>query len=420
MTRLLLLALIGAAAGAMPFTGTASGLDAGVPADAHYELTASIDPHGRLQSSVEISFREPQDAFTFILGNRFHIEEIKAVDGHQVATEPVDRPVPNLKKVTVSAADPIETLVVTYSGPLDSGLGAHPFTRKRVELVLDHIWFPVREDLAMRFSSRATISGLDPSLEVVAQGDVERRDDGTVVLTRDYGDFDLPMVAVRGLTLAAGPGVEVYAADHARQLPEVLTRHAIRSGAWMQQWFGDLPRPIRLAIVPRDRGSSYARAGYTVVAEGPETEKEYASGNVPEFRPARHIAHEFAHAWWAPVSAVTEDYWMAESIAEYVALRYIEHTFGDDAAATVIEGWREGAKDAGPVLGHGRPTGAQLYRRGPLLLRELELRIGTRRMDRLLARIARETPRDTQQFLQALTEIAGAAAADEFEQAMRS
>src|SRR5690606_23540330 len=106
MTRLLLLALIGAAAGAMPFTGTASGLDAGVPADAHYELTASIDPHGRLQSSVEISFREPQDAFTFILGNRFHIEEIKAVDGHQVATEPVDRPVPNLKKVTVSAADP--------------------------------------------------------------------------------------------------------------------------------------------------------------------------------------------------------------------------------------------------------------------------------------------------------------------------
>lgn len=71
-----------------------------------------------------------------------------------------------------------------------------------------------------------------------------------------------------------------------------------------------------------------------------------------------------------------------------------------------------GAEDAGPVLSHRRPTGVQLYRRGPLLLRELELRIGTQRMDQLLARIARETPTDTQQFLEVLAEVAGNSAAD--------
>lgn len=422
MTRLLLLALASLAAGLIPFHGTASGLDAGAPADGHYDVAASIDPHGRLQSTVEISFAQPQEAFTFILGNRFHVEGIKSGDGDEVETqtEQVDRPVPNLKRVTVSAPEAIEKLEITYSGPLDSGQGAHPFTEDRVELVLDHIWFPVREDLAMRFSSRATIIGLDPDLQVVAQGGVERLDDGTVVLARDYPDVDLPMVAVRGLTMVAGPGVEVYAADHDRQLAGVLTRHAIRSGAWMQNWFGALPRPIRLAIVPRDRGSAYARAGYTVVAEGPDSEREYASGEVPEFHPARHIAHEFAHAWWAPVSAVSEDYWMAESIAEYVALRYIEHAFDEEAVAVLVERWREGARDAGPVLGHGRPTGAQLYRRGPLLLRELEQRIGTQRMDQVLARIARETPRDTEQFLDVLAEVAGDAAAEAFERAMRS
>jgi hypothetical protein len=71
-------------------------------------------------------------------------------------------------------------------------------------------------------------------------------------------------------------------------------------------------------------------------------------------------------------------------------------------------------------MGHGRPNRVQLYQKGPLLLVELERRIGRPAMDRLMTRMAREPVHTTQIFMGLLTEIAGAEAAAAFDRALHS
>jgi hypothetical protein len=72
-------------------------------------------------------------------------------------------------------------------------------------------------------------------------------------------------------------------------------------------------------------------------------------------------------------------------------------------------------------MGHGRPNRAQLYQKGPLLLIDLEHRIGRPAMDRLMARVSNESrmaPNTTAEFLRALTDIGGADAAKAFDAAL--
>ena len=69
-------------------------------------------------------------------------------------------------------------------------------------------------------------------------------------------------------------------------------------------------------------------------------------------------------------------------------------------------------------MGHGRPSRVQLYQKGPVLLVDLEQRIGRPAMDRLMIRMAKEQVHTTAVFLRLLTEIAGADAAREFDAAL--
>jgi hypothetical protein len=170
-------------------------------------------------------------------------------------------------------------------------------------------------------------------------------------------------------------------------------------------------RPARLVMVKRARESGYARPGYVVVTD---TDRGAERGI------AKFVAHEFAHAWWSSGNATTEDRWLSEGIAEYAALRYIEHAFGAAALEEMIAERRERAKTAKSVLGGGLRGNPELYNKAPVLLFELEGRIGRERMDRLLGRLARDPPDTTADFMRALSEAAGEAAQREFDAAMRA
>src|SRR3546814_19701347 len=92
--------------------------------------------------------------------------------------------------------------------------------------------------------------------------------------------------------------------------------------------------------------------------------------------PARHVAHEIAHAWWMLASPLTDDFWLVESAAEYMSMRYVEHAFGPEELAKNIAEKRKATVDVGPVMGHGRPNRPQPYGKGTLLLVEPEKRLG--------------------------------------------
>jgi hypothetical protein len=235
-----------------------------------------------------------------------------------------------------------------------------------------------------------------------------------VSVVRDLADFDLPLVAVRGLKKVSTPGAEIYATDLDSRLIGIFVRHAPAVIAFHEALFGPIPGggPVRIAVHERP-GSGYARRGF-ISSTDPK-----ASGDFAETNPAAFLAHEFAHAWWSAADPLTQDYWLVESLAEYSSLRYVEAAFGRTGLDSALERKRGRAAKAGPILGGGRPSRDALYAKGCLLLFDLDRRIGREAMDAVLARLGRAPPRRTADFMTVLTKVAGAGAARDFEARLR-
>ncbi len=387
---------------------------------AHYDLKARVGPDGWFKAQVTLTLppRELAEETAFLLAERFAIESIEVDQGGQVWTEPVEKPLPDLNRIVVTFPQaPVRpvTLRLRYQGPLvheDAG------PSDGIELRLENMWLPARSDLNLRFTSHAVIEGIAPDQIVVAQGRIEQAQD-KVTFVRDVTDMDLPFVAVRGLKRITTPEAEIYAMDPDSRLIRIMAKHAPAVVAYHEAQLGPLPggKPVRIAVHERP-GSGYARRGF-ISSTDPKAEAS-AAPDFPEVNPAAFLAHEFAHAWWSAADPLTDNYWLVESLAEYSSLRYVETAFGRPALDKALERKRERAKGAGPLIGRGRPSRDTLYQKGCLLLFDLESRIGRETMDKVLARLGRTPPRTTADFLDALADLAGAEAAQDFEARLRA
>jgi hypothetical protein len=386
----------------------------------HYDMKASVAPAaGSL--AVDLAIRIPAEdtskgPITFILGRGYRINSASAGAQAAVSTQPTDTPWAGLQSVTVTPRRPGRpiTLKLAYAGPLGPS-GQPPLNTispSLIELNLDSGWTPVRADLSGAFTLDAEIRGVPRDLVAVAPGKVTRRGEA-VLIDRDTPQVDAAFVAMRGLKAAREGGFELYADDLDGEYARTYRRRGAEALAFLERWFGAMPgRPARVVMVRRERVSGYARPGYVVLTQTPRPGGERGL--------AKFIAHEFAHAWWSSGDSTGEDRWLSESTAEYIALRYVEDAFGLAARDEMLAEKRERAAAAGPVLGRGLRGDPVLYNKGPVLLFELEQKIGRPRMDRLMAGLAKAPPANTRAFLHALSSTAGQAAAEAFEAALRA
>ena len=395
------------------------GVGAAHAAPPHYDVAANFDPQGSLDAEVTITLSDGEAEKAFLLSDRFALQPMNLPRGVTMSVEPSASPMPALNKYMFRfarpGAHPVK-LHFRYAGPIltEHDSGNRPLRTEGYELFIDHMWFPVGADIQTRFTVDAKIDGLAPDLVVVAQGDVTRTPTGALI-HRDFLDIDLPIVAMRGLQRIETHGVEFYSRDLSTPLSGWYVKHAEGAARYFEAMFGPLPRKVRMVQVWRERSMGYARTAYTVVSEGGRN-----TPDVPEVNPGRYVAHEIAHAWWMLASPLTDDFWLVESAAEYMSMRYVEHAFGPEELKKNIAAKRETASDAGAVMGHGRPNRAQLYATGPRLLLALERRMGRAAMDELMITMAKEPVHTTQNFLAHLTAIAGAEASREFEAALHS
>ncbi|HEX5182261.1 MAG TPA: hypothetical protein VFW19_03810 [Allosphingosinicella sp.] len=394
--------------------------DPAVAAAPHYDLHAYFSPAGQVDADVTVTLPPGTHDKGFLLSRRFTLRRLDMPRGVTLAsTKPAEEPVEGLNRYSFHVAPGLHgpiRLGFHYAGPI-SPAGNEPVMPLRpegYELFIDDMWFPVGDDIQTRFSLDAEIEGLAPDLVVVAQGDVHRTAHG-VRIHRRFLDIDIPMVAMRGLKRADAAGVEFYARDLSTRVSQLYIRHSEGAARFYAGWYGPLTETVRIAVVPRRSTMGYARTGYTVMSESHSGPAE-----IDEADAARHAAHEIAHVWWKLASPIGDDFWLVESCAEYSALRYVESALGPTAAARLVDDKRAPAATAGPIMGHGRPNRVQLYQKGPLLLLDLEHRIGRPAMDRLMARMAHEPVHTTAIFLRLLTEISGADAARAFDAALHA
>lgn len=397
-------------------------------APSHYDLKASIDPAtGELKAHLVLTL-QPQDLKPetgFLLGQRFRLSHMDAGKGAKVTARPAEVPhLDRVQRITLKLpAQPTRPVRLTldYSGPLadPQEKDSVAFRGDLMELRLEDMWIPARDNLSMVYSADADITGIGQEKVVVAQGQVSHQG-GRVRIHRPMVDFDLPITAATGLKQFKREDAEVYARDFDNMLLRAFKKHSVLAVEFEQSLLGPIPGggPFRIVVSPRQKGGAYARKAYINSSDARDEMKDIKSED--DIGPVSVVAHEFGHAWWWAADPLTDNYWLAESMAEYTATRYIEHQFGVEKRDEILAKKRERAKEAGPILAGKRPTKLALYQKGPVLLFELDAQIGREKMDRLLRMLAKNPPHVTQDFLTALTEVAGPDVAREFEAKLRS
>ncbi len=232
---------------------------------------------------------------------------------------------------------------------------------------------------------------------------------GTQALSkpRVFGFETLHRVSSRALTAVPLKGMSVIPGclDDCKNVATVLVRtpnlmHVTglalaAKGALLKfdELVGTTPNNV-IEIVegfPSQRGAiGYSAPGFLVVSEDFVKFFGYP-GYAPEFLP-----HEIAHQWF-PIEvtiARQEDGWLAESLAEYLAWRYLADKDPEAARRMVARAMRDAlAPEHLPPLSlglklfaleNGDATHATLYDRGMLVWRTLETVIDRERVDRAL------------------------------------
>lgn len=394
-----------------------SGWSASAAEPLRYRIATTLLPQqGTMAADVTVTLPpvEAGETVAFVLGGGFEFSRIESPDAAYSPPRPTERPWPGLQEVRFSfrRASERPTIRMVYFGRPNPGgdLPINQISPRLVELSLDGMWLPILPSLEGNFTIEAVLSGLPADAVLASQGDW-RREGERIFVRREQPGFDFAFAASPSFRVTDEEGFTLFAADPAGDLARLYREHVASARTFLTRWFGDLPGPpLRLAIVERPRRSGYARPGFIVVVDQGTPPRAVGAG--------KFIAHEMAHLWFSNASAVTVDRWLDESTAEYVSLRYVEQAFGPAERDAMLAAKREEAAQAPPLL--AEQSGAGLYAKGPLLLFELEARIGRERIDALLAEVARRRIGRSADFLAALARIAGADDAGWFEARLRN
>lgn len=382
----------------------------------HYLIEVRVNPtESSLNATVTVLFPAAPvgTEHGLLLARTFTVKSATAKNA-TVTVADSDTPLPNLHRVAVrtTAEEGVE-VTLTYAGPLGAWVEPpmNTISPALIELNVDSFWLPYQEVLASPFTIAGNLRGLPENAEVVSTNPFTRTTDG-IRLEGDDEVWDLALIASPEMHAVTAGRFSFRAVDLESPTAMFYREHGVRAMTYLEERFGPSARSsVAITVVRRANGSGYSRPGYVVVTEGESLKNP--SGV------AKFIAHELSHGWFSRANPRSEDYWLTEAPAEYVGLCYAESVFGPEALAKTMENKRALAAKAGSLLGRGRAPDGELYSKGPVLLFDLETKIGRDAVHRVLAAFAADTRHHTTpRFLELLTKEAGDEVAAAFAQSL--
>jgi len=370
----------------------------------HYAMTVRLDPgHGRLavEADITLSAEDMADGANFLLGRGYVVQSLRASDGVEASLSFADTPIPGMQRISVAPRSGAPAhVIIAYEGAL-AEVPYNAISPDRVELSVDSFWYPVSGVFGWPLTPDATLQGL-PAGSRVASPDAVTQRGGLVHLHRTHPSPDIAFTASPLFKPVSEGRLTVFSERPDSAAIVDYRTNGAAALAFLEAWLGPLPSGQAVIAAPRrESGVGYSRPGYLVVADVGALDPDNLWGRYG------YVAHELSHVWWSNADFMSEDYWLVESTAEYVALRFMENRLGRAPVETILERKRTRAARGGPILGRGRPTDDAVYARGPLLLVALEAQIGRDRLDPLLASLAKRDRLTTQDFLDALAQVAG-------------
>ncbi|MFO7652687.1 MAG: hypothetical protein R6X25_02590 [Candidatus Krumholzibacteriia bacterium] len=394
----------------------------------HYDLHLQLDPasgHVAVRGTLGLSSAAPGDSLVFRLHRQLAITEwsVNGVTGHGrddtlagVRHQPEATTVRSRVPATHVAGDPV-TIAFAHAGVLDAWpeWSASVIGSDWTEMGLYFPWFPDFAGLAPYTYRVAIVT--DPSRTVWALGAASRDGDARVFTTTAPTN-DIVVVASPDLRIHQADGVQVVSRTLAPATVDTLAADLTAMRARYTAWFGPTPGGLALVESSRERGGGYARRGALYLAG-------LADADYFDLREgyARYLGHELAHLWWYRADTGTWEDWLNESLAEFSALALVRERFGPDAYAARLARKRETCAGTPPIVGLDRNGSehaeAVLYGKGPVLLAELEDRLGEAALRELLRATYARAVTTTEAFLALLAEQAEPATADWFGEQLR-
>ncbi len=410
--------------------GTQSSFSAAPLEAQRYVMDVTLDPEKfTIAASADVIFGCKADlhALEFSLHRGLRITAVRDAQGHPLSWSRSSQA--GSATVFVELEKPCSSgstvqIHLEYAGTI---LPAQPFWPAFYYQLLrdDDLWYPVAT--TFDFAEHEMVLHVPAYSETLTSGNlVEQRREGKFSTYRWKTTFPVNGQTVvvysrpkrspaeQQSTLIAGAKeaaiapqalrVEEICSDEVAAMPKAapcgeLARRAVPI---LQKYTAMLGPPPGTSLVILPLGVSiesvagYSAPGILVVSDW-EARFAGASAYLPGFLP-----HEIAHQWFpnGVAPAHSSDGWLAESLAEYLAWRYLLEADPESARAMVAEAMRDAVAETPmrplslglDLLGSANSEGsarATLYQRGMLVFRTLETVIDRERVDRALAEFYR-------------------------------
>ena len=353
----------------------------------HYDLQLALNP-GSAQISVSGTLTIPApvpETMTFYLARTLTIEQFTTDQGHimTVDSSPSDiRFMPEARRVTLKSANGSTrrgAVTVRFScrGTLPQlpEFFANTTGKDWTEIGMYYPWFPLEWEHVRVYTYRVAVStGTGDKVFGLGQ---TRLVDGKWVVVSQMPTNDIVIFASPDVQRYASGAVTVYHQGLSAATLDRMGTDLNRILDLEQAWFGGTVDHVSIVVSKREKGGGYARIGGVVL--GGLDDAGYAAKHV-DFQ--RYFGHELAHLWWFRAPADSWEDWLNEGFAEYTALMILRQVAGEAEYQKRLDAKRKTCLDTPPILGFDR-NGADwrianrvLYDKAPVLLAELEQRMG--------------------------------------------
>ena len=219
-------------------------------------------------------------------------------------------------------------------------------------------------------------------------------------------------------SLPVGDALTLWYVDLPGDVPHHIISDTEQIRGRLDDWFGPVAGShVDLVFSIRERGGGFARPGLVVMLYDTSF---YTNGEVSQGF-LRYLAHEVSHLWWNKAPATSWQDWLNESFAEFTALMVLRERFGEDVFKEKIESYRQGSEGTPPIRGISRgheDAFTVLYRKGPVILADLEETVGREAMMEFLHALAGQKVDNTTGCLDVLEDVVSEDARQQLEQAL--
>ena len=281
----------------------------------------------------------------------------------------------------------------------DAPWGIDKITKDWIELSLNSSWLPIHSSYSLQFTANVILEIKDEvTYDVVSSGRTKKIERNKFEITNEVPQIDLVLIASPAFYKKRKRYITIYDNKQDEKKARFMTAVGKESYIWLNKTFGKVKKlpATKLVIAPR-KETGYARKNFIILNDGISVKDTIGFVNF--------ITHEFAHFWSSGANPLTVHRWLDESIAEYVAWKYIQKEYSEKAFNGFMDRVSKEASSLPPVYQQGvaqQPIHAVMYRKGVGKLHTLENIIGEKAMFSFLVAWFQIEEKETESFLSLL------------------